>query len=117
MDKIFIKGLTVETVIGIHPHEHAIKQPLIIDIELFTDISTAAKSNQIADTIDYELVAKRVAEIIAQEQFKLLEPLVVHIVETLLQEFNANEVHCQITKPKAIPQATTAGIAIIRKRH
>ncbi len=45
-DSVFIKGLRVETVIGVYDWERNITQPLIIDLELACDTQKAANIRQ-----------------------------------------------------------------------
>ena len=59
MDKIFLSALTVECIVGIWDWERRVKQTVIIDLEMATDIRQAAASDRIEDTIDYKKVAKR----------------------------------------------------------
>ena len=51
-DVVFVKGLTVEAVIGVYEWERAITQPLLIDIALETDISKAAVSEDVNDALN-----------------------------------------------------------------
>ena len=61
MDKVFIKELCIETVIGVYDWERKIKQAVCIDLELGTQISAASDSDNIEDAIDYKEVAKTVS--------------------------------------------------------
>ena len=53
MDKIFLKKLEVETVIGIWEWEKRLPQKVVFDLELSTDIKVAAASDSIDDALDY----------------------------------------------------------------
>src|SRR5690606_8773153 len=59
MDKIFLSALRVECVVGIWEWERRIKQTVVLDVEMATDIRRAAASDHIDDTLDYKKVAKR----------------------------------------------------------
>ena len=41
MDKVIIRGLNVETVIGVFDWEKQVRQPLVFDLEMDWDISKA----------------------------------------------------------------------------
>ena len=43
MDIVFVEGLKVDTVIGIYDWEKKIRQDIILDIEMSSDIAAAAK--------------------------------------------------------------------------
>ena len=53
MDIIFLSDLSIETVIGIYDWEREIKQTVIFDLEMASDIRKAASSDHIDDTLDY----------------------------------------------------------------
>ncbi len=114
MDKIFIKGLTLEAIIGIYPHERIKKQPVIIDLDLFVDIKESSRSGLINDTVDYDIVIKRISELVAQSQFELIESLLEHIADAILREFRVYKLCCTLYKPQAIHNAQMVGLTIER---
>ena len=59
MDKIFIRALKTEAIIGIFDWERQIKQTVLIDIEMSANIRKAALTDSIEDTLNYKRVAKR----------------------------------------------------------
>ena len=71
MDKVFIKGLEVEGIIGIFQWEREVKQVISIDIEMEFDNKLAAKSDSIEDALNYKKVGKRVTAFIQKSKFKL----------------------------------------------
>ena len=73
--------------LGIWDWERQFKQTLVIDLDLGTDISAAAASESITDTIDYKSVSKRVAQVAEEGAFQLVETLAQRIAELLLGEF------------------------------
>ena len=75
MDKIFLKDLRIETVIGIFDWERCIRQTVSIDLEMSADIRKAAASDGIEDTLDYKSVAKRLIAFVEQAEFGLIETL------------------------------------------
>ena len=60
MDVVYIRGLRVDTVIGVYPWERTVRQVLEFDIEMASDTAAAARSDAIADALDYHAVAERV---------------------------------------------------------
>lgn len=114
MDKIFIKGLALEAKIGIYEHEKGVTQPISVDLEIFLDSTKAASSGLIKDTIDYDEVAQTIASIVAQTRFELLESLAEAVTAKLLSDFKMSQLVCTIFKPKALNNAETVGISIVR---
>ena len=64
MDIVYIRELEIETIIGIYDWEREQKQVVSLDLEMGTDISAAARSEDIENTLDYKAVAKRLIEFI-----------------------------------------------------
>lgn len=113
-DIIFISELSVEAIIGIFDWERKIKQTLVLDIELATDIRTAAASDHIDDTIDYKTLTKRVIQYVEASEFQLVETLAERVCELLQKEFSITWVRLKLHKPGALRGAKDVGILIER---
>ena len=64
MDIVFVEGLKVDTVIGIYDWEKKIRQDIVLDIEMSSDIAAAAKTDHIDQALNYKSVCKRVASFV-----------------------------------------------------
>ena len=87
-DKIFLSGLTAECIIGIWDWERQVKQKVVIDLEMTTDIRKAAASDRIEDTLDYKKVSKRLLQFVAGSQFQLVKTLTDRIAQVVLTELD-----------------------------
>ncbi len=116
-DIIFLSDLRVQTVIGIWDWERAIKQTVAIDLEMATDIRTAAASDSIEDTLDYKNVAKRIIEFVEQSSFQLVETMAERIAGIVTDEFGVPWVRVRLSKPGAIRGSREVGILIERTRE
>lgn len=114
MDIIFLKNLEIDTVIGIYDWEREIKQTVVLDLEMATDISKAAASDHIDDTLDYKAVAKRLIQFVGESEFQLVETLTERIAKIILSEFNVPWVKVVLNKQGAITGAQGVGIIIER---
>ncbi len=114
MDIIFLQALEVETVIGIYDWERQIKQKVIFDIEMSTDIHKAAASDHIDDTLNYKAVAKRIIGFVEESRFQLVETLAERVAEIVLTEFEVSWVKVTLNKTGAIRGARGVGIMIER---
>ncbi len=117
MDIIFIRELRIHTLIGVHPWERQARRSLLLDLELGTDIRPAAESDRLADTLDYQAMAQRIAAFAAASDFQLVETLAERIAELLLREFAPPWLRLTLRKPGAPPEAREAGIVIERDRQ
>ena len=114
MDKIFINDLQVETVIGIFDWEREIKQTISINLEMEFDISKAAKSDDINDSLDYKKVSKRIISLCEKADSYLVENLIEKIAQVVLKEFPVSKVTVSLEKPGALRGSKSVGIKITR---
>ncbi|MEQ6342972.1 MAG: dihydroneopterin aldolase [Gammaproteobacteria bacterium] len=114
MDIIYLRDLRIETVIGIYDWERRIKQTLILDIEMATDIRKAAQTDSIEDTLNYKAVAKRLIEFVGNSEFQLVETLAERVAEIVLNEFNVPWLRLQVNKQGAVRGARDVGVIIER---
>ena len=59
-DRIFLRGLRAQCIIGFIDWERRTPQTLLVDLEIPCDCTRAARHDKVEDTIDYKRVAKRV---------------------------------------------------------
>jgi dihydroneopterin aldolase len=115
VDKLFLKELRVEAIIGFLEWERRIKQIVSIDLEIGTDAQAAACVDAVDAALNYERVAQRVHDFVGASEFKLVETLAVEIARIVVAEFGAAWVKVTVTKPGAIPRAREVGIVIERQ--
>ena len=114
MDKIFLHELKVETIIGIWEWERKIRQTVVIDLEMSADIAKAAATDDVADTLNYKSVAKRIQSFVADSSFQLVETLAEKIAEIVREEFGVAWVRVTVHKPGAVRGSRDVGIDIER---
>ena len=114
MDKIFLRQLEVQAVIGIWDWERQVTQKISIDLEMATDIRSAAATDSIDDTLNYKNVAKRIIQFVEESSFQLVETLTDRIAEIVVQEFGVPWVRVSVNKPGAIRGSKDVGIVIER---
>ena len=117
MDHIFLHDLKVETIVGIRDWERKIRQTVSIDLDMGADIRRAAASDDIDDTLNYKLVAKRVQQFVGDSSFKLVETLAERIAELILDDFDVPWVEVRVNKPGAIRGARDVGVKIRREKN
>jgi FolB domain-containing protein len=113
MSQISIVDLEVFYRVGVPDAERAEPQRLILTVVMETDFTAAAKSDSIADTIDYFSVTQRFLKFGDGREWKLIEKLAVDIAETILFEFKPATVTVEIKK-FIIPQARHVSVQITR---
>jgi 7,8-dihydroneopterin aldolase/epimerase/oxygenase len=115
-DRIFLRGLTTECIVGFVDWERRAPQTVIIDLELPCDCERAARGDTVADTVNYKTVAKRVLAWVQASQFHLVESLAHRLALLLLAEFPLDWVRVSVNKPGAIRHSSDVGVCIERRR-
>lgn len=118
MDAIIIEGLKVDTVIGCLNWERQITQPLLLDLTIQNDLSQAAQSDELSDTLNYAQICELAAQAIQQAQPKLIEHAAQLVLNCLFETFASIEsISITIRKPAIIAQAQAVGIRLERQRN
>ena len=114
MDIVFLRGLKIETVIGIYDWERKIRQPVVLDLEMGSDVGRAAASDRIEQALNYKAVSKRLIDYVEGSEFQLVETLAERCAELILQEFDVPWVRLTLNKIGAVSAATDVGVIIER---
>ena len=114
MDIVFIHDLKIDTVIGIFDWERQMRQTIILDLDMGFDISKAAASDHIDDTLNYKAVSKRLIDFVSKSEFQLVESLAEQICNIILNEFNVSWVRLKLNKQGAVSSARDVGVIIER---
>jgi dihydroneopterin aldolase len=115
-DRIFLHGLSAECIIGFIDWERRVRQTVVLDIELPVDCRRASLTDEVADTLDYKQVAKRVLAFVTASEFKLVETLAHRVALLILEEFAVEWVRVALNKPGAIRNSRDVGVVIERTR-
>ena len=114
--KISIVDLEVFYHVGVPDEERLQPQRLLLTIEMETDFSTAAKTDSIADTIDYFAVSQRLLKFGDGKSWKLIEKLAADICEMILADFKPTAISVEIKK-YVIPQARYVSVKLKKSRQ
>lgn len=114
MDVVYIQGLKIETIIGVHDWERKKRQTIVIDVEMAVKAERAAVSDWIGYALDYSAVSARVIEFVEASEYKLVETLAEQLARIIMREFGVPWLQLRVSKPGAIPQAKDVGIVIER---
>lgn len=112
MDSIFIDRLEVFSKIGITEAERAKPQQLHVSVELSSDTTKAAASDNVNDTIDYEAVCNSIKNLATTER-RTVEKFTEDIAQNILQEFAPHAVSVRITK-FILSDTSGVGVSITR---
>ena len=116
MDIVYIRELEVRTIIGIFDWEREQRQVVSLDLEMGSDIATAAATDTIENALDYKAVAKRLIDFIEKSEFFLVETLAERVADIVVNEFNVPWVKLRLGKPGAVTGSKDVGVIIEEDR-
>ncbi len=114
MDKVFIKDLEVEAVIGVYDWEREVKQLISINLEMNFNTKKAGRSDRIEDALNYKKISKAIIELTESSKSKLIESLAQKIAKAVLSEFPVSSVIVTVEKPGALRGSKSVGVTIKR---
>ncbi|MES2819519.1 MAG: dihydroneopterin aldolase [Pseudomonadota bacterium] len=114
MDRVFIEGLEVDTVIGVYDWERGIRQCLRLDLTFAWDNRPAAAGDDLSQALDYAAITARIQAFADEAQFLLVETFAERLAEALLGEFQIPWLRLKLTKPGAVAAASGVGVEIER---
>lgn len=117
-DRITLRGMRFMGRHGVTPEERAEPQPIEVDVVMRLDLTRAAASDELADTVDYSAVFGLTRQIVEGRSFGLLEAIAAAIADGVLATFPVDEVEARVRKPKApLPGAfETVEVRLSRSR-
>lgn len=116
MDKIIIRNLRCEGILGILPEERMKPQVIVLNVTAFFDTRKAAETQDIAFALDYAALCERLRERVETGSDLLVERLVEELAQITL-EMGAERVIMRVEKPSAIEYADAVGVEIERGRR
>jgi 7,8-dihydroneopterin aldolase/epimerase/oxygenase len=115
-DRIYLRGLKSQCIIGFIDWERQVPQTVVVDLEFPCDCTRAAASDSVSDTVDYKQIAKRVLAFVGESKFLLIETLAHRLALLLLKEFSLEWVKIDLSKPGAIRHSRDVGVSVTRRR-
>lgn len=115
---IELRALRTMALHGVLPEERTLPQPFEVDLDLVVDLEPAARSDDLAHTVDYGQLAERVMKVVEGPSFALLEALAGAVADTVLLDERVREVTVAVRKlrPPLSVQAESVGVRLHRAR-
>lgn len=115
-DEIVLTGVRAFGYHGVFEAERREGQDFVVDTTLSVDMSGAAATDDVADTVHYGEVAERIVEIVSGEPLNLIETLAVRIADDLLARPHVQAVAVTVHKPSAPITVPFADVAVTVRR-
>ncbi|KAF9172993.1 trifunctional dihydropteroate synthetase [Mortierella sp. AD011] len=115
-DKICIRDLTVRNIIGVDAWERSKRQPIIINLVVYTSVSQAGDTDHLPYSIHYGVLCKTVEAHSEKSEFRSVEALADSIARVVISKCHAPKITVRVDKPRALLHAASAGVEITRSR-
>jgi dihydroneopterin aldolase len=116
---VFVRGLTMHALLGVHAHEAVQPQRVVIGIDLSVSDESAPSregSDVLSRVVDYGAVAATARRIALAGHVRLAETLAERIAIALLEDARVQRVQVSIEKPDVLPDVTSVGVVVERTR-
>lgn len=100
-DLIEVRGLKLKGRIGVTVEERSAPQPITISVALRCDIRLASATDDLSATLDYDAIVRRIATLVAEDGFSLIETLADRIARLLLEDSRVNDCWVRVAKTHA----------------
>ena len=113
--RISVRGLRVPARVGVTDRERDAPQTVLVDVDVEADLARAARSDDVADTVDYSGLVALVAETISSTEAKLLERLASEVVSVVSRMDGVKRVTVEIAKdpPPLAQQVERVSVTIV----
>jgi 7,8-dihydroneopterin aldolase/epimerase/oxygenase len=117
MDRIALTGLRARGYHGVYEFERARGQEFVVDAVLELDVSAAAASDQLADTVDYGALAARLVAVVTGPPVNLIETLADRLATICLDDDRVTAATVTVHKPQAPIDHEFSDVAVTVRRE
>lgn len=114
MDRVFIKNLLIQAILGVHDWERETPQDVLVNVSAYTDTRPAARSDDLSDCLDYAELSKQIRALVKRARRFTVEALAEDIASLCLGIPGVRRVIVRVEKPGAVTGAESVGVEIER---
>ena len=114
---IHIRNLRLRTIIGVEDWERERIQDIVVNVKMTFDGSPAAAGDDLAGTVDYTAVKRRIMDEVERSSYRLIESLAGRILEIVMEDSKVLEAWVEIDKPHALRFADSVSVSCSSKRE
>jgi dihydroneopterin aldolase len=116
-DVILLEGIQVPAALGVTVAERRMRRPVVLDIEVETDLRAAGHSDRVRQTVNYKNIFEIAEDVAGNREHRLVESLSDNIARAVLSKFDVDAVSVTVRKPTPIAGVLRyAGVRIRRTR-
>lgn len=114
--RIFLKNYRAQMSLGVHSHEKAKKQLVIINVDLYFDAAVPSQGDEIESVVDYDFLRAEIQRISQERHFNLQETLCEEILSICLAKQGVLAARISTEKPEAYPDCDAVGYELFWRR-
>ena len=101
LDRVSVTGIRARGFHGVLAHERRDGQEFSCDVAMHLSVVRAGRSDDLADAVDYSVVARKAHDVLAGEPFDLVETVAERIAAAVLADERVHAVEVVVHKPQA----------------
>ena len=109
---LHLRGITFDAILGCHPSERTTTRPLVVDLSVQLDITAAAQSDSLPDTVNTETLETLVIQTAREGKYNLIETLAHTLATRILSLPLVRSVHLTVEKPASLPHTRSTAITL-----
>jgi 7,8-dihydroneopterin aldolase/epimerase/oxygenase len=115
-DQVVLTGIVGRGHHGVYAFERDQGQDFVVDVACTMDLSVAARSDELTDTLDYSALATAVVADIERDPVDLIEKLADRIAQTCLRNPRIEAATVTVHKPQAPMPVRVGDVAVTLTR-
>ncbi len=116
---VFVRGLELMARLGIHPHEKAAPQRIVLGVELVVldeAAPAAVGPDDFRRVVDYQRLVEIARATVATGHVLLVETLAERVALAALEDHRVERARVTVEKPDAFPDVASVGVVVERRR-
>ncbi|SNX84735.1 related to multifunctional folic acid synthesis protein [Melanopsichium pennsylvanicum] len=124
-DKVIVRDLIINTIIGVNPWERQDKQDVKLNLVIYSGLGRAKQAQHntagLVDVVNkqhnYRTIVRSISAYVEASSHKTVESLATSIARVAVLHNKVEKVRVSVDKPSAIMFASSAGVEVERTRH
>ena len=108
---LHLRGITFDAILGCHPSERTTPRPIVVDLSVQLDITKAAATDSLPDTLNTETLETLVLDT-ARGNFNLIETFALTLATRLLALPQVQSIHLTVEKPASLPHTRSTAVTL-----
>lgn len=114
MDRIILRDLSLRCILGVYEEERRERREILLTVALEGDFRAAARSDDLADAVNYDEIEKQLIALVEASSFCLIESLAGRVADCCLKYPGVRRVTVTLDKPAALRCARSVALEITR---